>query len=81
MKKITLSDLYFDEPEQLTREQLKNLMGGSANPPGGGGEGTVTSAACLNWTGEWYYTSPVTYAQCHADVDIYCPFGGSCHGQ
>ena len=43
MKKISLKNLNLNEVEQLSREQLKNVLGGFT---GGGGSGS-TSCSCV----------------------------------
>jgi len=54
MKKISLDNINLDEIEQLSREQLKNVLGGfmyNTTGNGGGGETTVPTKECGDWCG------------------------------
>lgn len=74
MKKLKLKALELGANEVLTREQLKNVLGGD-----GSSDGTVKYAACINSTGCWTYTNAVTFQECLADIDRYCSSGsGTC---
>lgn len=54
MKKISLKNLNLDEVEQLSREQLKNVLGGftgsggSGTGPGSGGSGNCADPCTRN---------------------------------
>lgn len=74
MKKLKLKALDLGATELLTRDQLKNVMGGD-----GSGSGNVNYGTCIGSVGCWSYTSPTSWNQCLQDISTYCRSGsGTC---
>jgi hypothetical protein len=61
--------------KKLSRDQMKNLMGGKL-VPNSSDSYRIVGAGCTGSVGEWMYTSQdVSSAQCIADVKLYCSSG------
>lgn len=77
MKKISLKNLNLKEVEQLSREQLRNVLGGFTDGSGGEseegtseGNGCPTGQApctCVDESGERYYMGCKTLGACVAN--------------
>jgi natural product precursor len=70
MKKLKLQALELQATEILSREQLKNFVGGSS-----GSGYRICGASCVYGSGSWSYSGAgATEDQCDNDAKSYCQF-------
>jgi hypothetical protein len=70
-----ITTLIVSKMKNLTRNELKNVMGGLADDGESGGGPQVMRGICSGTCGEWTYGSPVWYRVCWDDIDAYCSTG------
>jgi len=77
MKKIITTGRSFGSAVSLTRQQLKNVMGGVV-PTTGRPKCKITTAPGHSSPGQYYYCTNTTPNECQKAADAWCAGNDSC---